>query len=456
MAFNFKSHGIVIGLLMFFSLNACAQNKYDPNDRSWVAEANKNIDKYRKGDLTVTVTDKNGNPITGASVQIRQVKQAFYFGAHIEGKNLLSKQDTMYQHIVKSHYNLVVPADFQWTRWNNPKSADNNRKLALKVLDWCHSNDIAVKGHYLVWTPMRPYYLLNSIMNQEGYSSPAMYKQTLLSYVQSVVTATQGKIEEWDTFNHLAARNQKDQMVDSRNRKMLIDDYLGNDIFNDVIQTEKSIDPKPKLYVNDDQEFTTSNLKKSLVVDYYDRINYLKSQNLPIDGIGFMSHFKGSDLISMEYIKSVLTKYSNLNMPMKITEFDVSFGSGEKNDNYIMTDADLQLQKQFTEDFMRLCYSIPRVNGFITWGFWEKDDWIPSAAFYNADWTIKPNGQAWDNLVLKEWRTNTSGTTNSSGVFSIRGFLGDYNIKVSKNGASAEKTNISLDKSGKTIIIQLM
>jgi len=58
----------------------------------------------------------------------------------------------------------------------------------------------------------------------------------------------------------------------------------------------------------------------------------------------------------------------------------------------------------------------------------------PPAAMIRKDWTLKPNAQAWMDLVLKQWWTDTTLATGPDGSCATRGFLGDYKITVTVNG----------------------
>jgi hypothetical protein len=55
---------------------------------------------------------------------------------------------------------------------------------------------------------------------------------------------------------------------------------------------------------------------------------------------------------------------------------------------------------------------------------------------YRRDWSIKPNGEVWKDLVFNQWWTNAEGTTNASGRYKVRGFLGGYEVEVNHNGVT--------------------
>src|ERR1039458_4820567 len=76
------------------------------------------------------------------------------------------------------------------------------------------------------------------------------------------------------------------------------------------------------------------------------------------------------------------------------------------------------------------------MKGFMIWGFWEGAHWEPPAAMIRLDWSTKPNYDAWNDLIYRQWWTDTSGVTGADGVFRTRGFLGDYDIEVTINGVT--------------------
>jgi hypothetical protein len=73
------------------------------------------------------------------------------------------------------------------------------------------------------------------------------------------------------------------------------------------------------------------------------------------------------------------------------------------------------------------------------WGFWEGAHWRPRAALWNRDWSLRPHGQVWVDLVTKEWWTNTGGRTDARGGFATRGFCGDYEVTVEFEGKTASR-----------------
>src|SRR5262249_52971582 len=90
--------------------------------------------------------------------------------------------------------------------------------------------------------------------------------------------------------------------------------------------------------------------------------------------------------------------------------------------------------------------SHPKIQGIMLWGFWEKRHWRPRAALFAADWSIRPVGNAWIDLVDKQWKTQATATTDNAGKAAFRGFFGDYDLTIShKDKRATARVNFSRD-----------
>lgn len=68
---------------------------------------------------------------------------------------------------------------------------------------------------------------------------------------------------------------------------------------------------------------------------------------------------------------------------------------------------------------------------------------------WRKDWSIKPNGQVWLDLVFKQWRTNARLKTDRKGTASLRAFLGDYEVTATRKGkVIAQKISVARDGAG--------
>jgi len=98
--------------------------------------------------------------------------------------------------------------------------------------------------------------------------------------------------------------------------------------------------------------------------------------------------------------------------------------------------------------------SHPAVTTLTMWGHWDTNHWKKNAVMYRADWSIKPGGQAYRDLVLGKWRTEEHGTTDSSGQFKLRGFKGNYDVAV-KRGSDTRTLEATLADGGSRLDVKL-
>lgn len=125
-----------------------------------------------------------------------------------------------------------------------------------------------------------------------------------------------------------------------------------------------------------------------------------------------------------------------------MTEFDVNI-------------TDEQLQADFTPDFYIALFSHPAVEGIMTWGFWERNHRLPDAAMVRKDWTLKPNGHVWTDLIHKQWSTDAQGEADEAGKCNVRGFLGEYEVTVTFGGRSGVvKTTLLKDGAKLTVTLE--
>jgi len=101
-------------------------------------------------------------------------------------------------------------------------------------------------------------------------------------------------------------------------------------------------------------------------------------------------------------------------LPVKVTEFDINT-------------KDEAQQAEDTRRFYKICFAHPAVAGITMWGFWEGRHWRPEGASWRRDWSIKPNGEAYLQL-MEEWRSKGEAKPDKDGDVRFRGFFGEYEV----------------------------
>ncbi len=387
-------------------------------DAPWRAAANARIDQYRKGNLNINVIDASGNPISGATVKVEMQKHTFGFGSAVATPPFLNNA-TYRNNVYKLFNRVVLESELKWVPWSSYSEQE-----ALTTINMLRQNGISVRGHTLVWP------LNNSDVNPPdvlNLTDANLLKSRINAHLTDIMGKTQGQLVDWDVVNE-ASDNKHFQNILSPNNEILP--------IVEWFNVAKALDPNVKLFINDYGNLGEGDNQE----DYKSIIQRALAGGAPIEGIGFQGHFSWQ-LTPPEELYSRLSQFGQIVPNLAITEFDVNI-------------SDEKLQAAYLRDAMTIAFSHPRVNSFLMWGFWEGQHWQPQAALYRLDWSKKPNALVWEDLVLKQWRTNLTGLSNASGGYSVRGFVGQYKITVSKNGKSVSRI-VTLRRTGNSFSFTL-
>ena len=262
-----------------------------------------------------------------------------------------------------------------------------------------------MRGHNLIWPAWR--WMPSSAASLSN--NPTALRTSITNHIASTAATFAGKLSDWDVINE--PYSEHDVM-----------DVLGNAEMIEWFKLAKTNDPSARLFVNDYGNLEEVGTNTAHQVGFYNIINYLVTNGAPVEGIGLQGHF-GSFLSPPDQIVALLDRYGSFGLPLQVTEFDIN-----------VTDA--AVQADYTRDFLTLAFSHPSLNAVLMWGFWEGRHWLPDAALFRRDWSIKPNGVAWTNLVLGEWWTQTNQVSDAAGRLTLRGFRGDYDLEAAAAGVT--------------------
>lgn len=375
-------------------------------DAPWRAAAAERIERYRKADLSVSVRDRKGKPIPQANVTVSMQRHAFDFGCVVNPSTFVKSDRAIrtYRDKIARYFNKApLESGFRWQNWFKPSpSYVTQMKADLdRTIDWLQARDIEVRGHYLMWAP-----LSEKTQPADLLDDPSGLRAALYDHIVEKSAFAGTRLGEWDAVNHIIGWGTT------------YADLLSNDIYADVIRWGHNLNPHAEMWINEGQVLPGGSRRDS----YYAIAEYLKEQDVPLHGVGFMGHFTSGSLTGIDELYEVLDRFAGLGYSLQLTEFDVDVGF------------DQLLQAEYLRDVMTIAFSHPAMEGVVMWGFWEGRHWKPNAALWQRDWTLKPAGQAWLDLVFDQWWTETEGATNRDGHYRMRGFLGDYEIKVSLHG----------------------
>lgn len=407
----------------------------------WRKKAEERIEKIRKADVVVSVRNCEKAPMARVNVGIRMKRHAFAFGSAVSAKELMGSggNSTEYRKKVLKLFNKVVlENDLKHWPWvhgkKSPKGSRYNLEQTFAALKWLDKQNIPVRGHRIINCTFG-YYKKNGLRKNQ----PEALREFIFSHVQDKVTSVGDLVTEWDVLNH---------PVSTANN---LGNIFGTQIYVDVLKQTKQLNKNVKLYINEGHILTSKDTQINR--NAYDRlIQYFVAHGATIDGIGFMGHFRKQTLTPPKKVLEILDRFAKFGLPLQITEFDILFG--KKYEKCVLSSEELQIQADYTRDYITAMFSHPSVEGVIMWGFWEGRHWFPGAALYRMDWSIKPNGQVWKDLVFKKWWTDVKCRTDNNGKCKTRGFLGDYEIEV-RHKDKIKRVPVILSKIGQHIDITI-
>jgi endo-1,4-beta-xylanase len=256
-----------------------------------------------------------------------------------------------------------------------PQRGQFDFTAADRIVEFAQQNDMAVRGHTLVWHLQNPGWL-NDL-------SPSELKQALADHIRTVMQHYAGKIGEWDVVNEAVADNGKP-------RQSLWLRKLGIGYIALAFRLAHAADPQAKLFYND-YGAEGKGLKADAV---YALVATLKRANVPIDGVGLQAHV---DTKPPPGYEQNIQRFAKLGLRVELTEMDVR----------VKTD-DAAARAAQADQYARLVDGCKPCARFTVWGLDDADSWVPQAypgfghaTLLDADLKPKPAFDAFRRALLR-------------------------------------------------------
>lgn len=402
----------IIYCSMIISLFTIAARSQSPEN------LNEYIARYRKGELVVKA--KKGQLVT-----VEQLSHEFWFGCAIP--NSLAggmKPDDLKKFKEKFLENFNSAVTENALKWAvmEPRKDQENYAVIDSILSFTEKNHIPLRGHNLFWgilkSPNTGQTYIQSWVTEMDNNE---LRQRIQSRAERITKRYKGRFAEYDLNNEMIHGNY-------------FEDRLGPEITKQMAEWALKGDPDAKLFVNDYDVLITGSPLGIGLPEYMAHIRKLLKQGIPIAGIGAQGH-SHLETFDRQVLRNALDSLATFKLPIRVTEFNLPGMRSEFRRSQLTPEQEQSKAKEI-EDYYRICFAHPAVEGILMWGFWEGANWIPSSSLYKLDWSPTPALEAYRNLVFKEWWTSESGTAGKNGLFSVPAFYGKY--KVTVNGVSKE------------------
>ncbi len=280
-----------------------------------------------------------------------------YFGAAVAANHLGEAQ---YAATLNREFTSVTAEnEMKWDALE-PNRGSFTFSRADQIFDHARSRGMDVRGHTLVWHSQLPGWVSGLGAND--------LRSAMNHHITQVMTHYKGQIHSWDVVNEAF----QDGGSGAR-RSSPFQDRLGDGFIEEAFRTARAADPAAKLCYND---YNTDgvNAKSNAV---YNMVRDFKSRGVPIDCVGFQSHFNPNSPVPSDY-RANLQRFADLGVDVQITELDIE-GSG-------------QAQATNYGNVVRACLAVTRCTGITVWGIPDKYSWRSSGTplLFDDNYNKKP------------------------------------------------------------------
>ncbi len=416
-----------------------AQEKAPGKDSEILKRAKQNIEKHRKTDFSIQLKGLDRNDLKNIEIDVQQTSHDFLFGCIIfdlvnHGRG--PENEEAFKSAFQKLFNFAV-FPFYWAGYEVEQGETNKEKI-MEVARWCNQNGITTKGHPLVWTHEAgtPRWL-------NDYST-AETKVLLQKRVEDIVSGCKKEIEIWDVINEVIHTVNWDVAM-KENRSGADNRYTGKDLMSDKIdfidscfRWAQNANPDAHLIINEFNIVANESSRQQ----FYEVVEKLMKKGTPVSGLGIQMHEpnQGRYYYSPQQIWDTYNRYAEFNLPLHVTEFiPVSNGDSLKGiyKTGVWTE---QEQADFSEMVFTLSFGHPKLASVNWWGFSDKNIWQEGGGLVDDNLEPKPVYRTLDRLINHEWKTNIRGLKpDKRGNISFRGFKGDYQVKIIRNGETLKE-----------------
>ncbi|MBR6627884.1 MAG: endo-1,4-beta-xylanase [Lachnospiraceae bacterium] len=316
----------LLAVLMAFSITACgAEDTNVPVDSSAQESTVESVEESVVESSEATETSETEEVIDTETLKYLYGERGIKAGTCLSEQML---QNGRVQTIIKTNFNSITLENNLKPEVILSKNASQaSGELTVEftpattnLLDWCVENDMALRGHTLVWYSQTP----NWIFYEDFDESKALVsREVMLERMESFIRQTFEKLEAGGYLEHFYAYDVVNEawMEDGTKRDCLWLKTIGDDYMWYAFHYADKYAPEyVDLYYNDyNEQFKTEtlyNFVQTLVDD--------EGKSL-IDGIGLQAHLYTED--DMDEYLSTVERLGSTGLKVNLTELDICLGS---------------------------------------------------------------------------------------------------------------------------------
>ncbi|GJE91539.1 glycoside hydrolase family 10 protein [Phanerochaete sordida] len=293
-----------------------------------------------------------------------------YFGTATDNPELTTTAYTAILNDGAMFGQLTATNSMKWDA-TEPEQGVFTFSAGDQIANIAKANGMLLRGHNCVWHNQLPSWV------SSGTFTAAQLTSVIQNHCGTLVGHYKGQTYAWDVVNE--PFNE-----DGTFGADVFFNVLGESFVQIALKAARAADPAAKLYINEfNIEFAGPKATAMLNL-----VKSLKAANVPLDGIGFQSHFIVGEF-SGPALQTQLSTFAAQGVEVAITELDVRM-------TLPSTPALLAQQKTDYNSVITACMNVKACVGVTTWDWTDKFSWVPG--------TFAGQGAAdpWDENFVKK------------------------------------------------------
>lgn len=403
----------LFALLLALSITACSSEKVATPDVTTAPSVEATKAPEITPEPTSEPTPKPTPEPTEEPIITTETLQSLYGKYNMKAGTCLSPRmirDKVCLDIIKTNFNSITFENDLKPEAILDKNASRDagdivvkfNPTTISLLDWCKENNMAVRGHTLVWYSQTPSWIFYD--NFDSHTGTLVGRKEMLARMESYIKQVFEQLETlgylemfyaYDVVNEAWVEDNGGSMRDCLWLQTIGEDYIWYAFYYADKYAPEYVD----LYYNDyNEQFKTLTL--------YDFVQTLvdKNGNYLIDGIGLQAHLYTAD--NLDTYLNTVEKLGSLGLKINLTELDVSLGSWTTIKS--ATDITLKTQGQYYYNLINGLLTLveeEKVNmdALTFWGFADPLSWRMSRSPLLYDLFYKPKYSYYGALQMKEY-----------------------------------------------------
>jgi endo-1,4-beta-xylanase len=295
-------------------------------------------------------------------------KDYFDIGVAVSPRALKTDEATL----ILAQFNSLTAENAMKMGPIHPEELKYDWKGGDSIAAFAKRHNLKLRGHVLTWHTQAPKWFFTDSAGR--LIGKELLFQRMKEHINTVVSRYKGTIYAWDVVNEVISDDPNEFYRNSDFYKIAGEEYIAK-----AFQYAHEADPEALLFYNDYNEINPSKREK-----IFQLIKKLRDNGVPVHGLGLQGHWALNEP-SYRQLDSTLKRFSELGIPLQITELDISVYPKEhsardrKASDYDTVFTEVKEKKQI--EVYKMCFELFRkykdhITSVTFWNISDRHSWL--------------------------------------------------------------------------------